>query len=197
MPRYAAWSTADVLRWVRRPDGPVRAALDEAALEELAAKMEEEEIDGDVLLGWGSRDEIKSDLGLSVGKANKLMKAIATLRDAPAALPPPPDAPAPATRGESEAAKNLKNLKHESKEAGHQQQKQKQPHAHQKQKQKQQQQQQRQMHQQQRQQQQPVLDPEIEELQQRLHEKFEGKRMPISPAQSPQPRPRPPRPRRV
>eukprot|EP01046_Picozoa_sp_COSAG06_P029309 COSAG06_NODE_2708_length_6408_cov_2.142970_1_plen_1860_part_00 len=66
----AAWSVEDVATWVARL--PVEGA------EAIAQSFREEEICGDALLSYATRDRdcLKKDFGLSIGKATKLWKAI-------------------------------------------------------------------------------------------------------------------------
>jgi hypothetical protein len=71
----ATWSVEDVARWVARL--PVEGA------EAIAQSVRTEEIDGETLGTYPSagRDQLKQDLGLSVGKAAKLFAAICELEN--------------------------------------------------------------------------------------------------------------------
>ena len=74
------WDKSQVVEWVLRPDGPVREqGFDDAQVGAIVAAMWEQEIDGDALLDY-TVELIKADFDLPTGKANRLFKAIETLK---------------------------------------------------------------------------------------------------------------------
>ena len=82
-PTVATWTVAQVADWMRE-----ESQVDGA--EEIAEKLAEEEVDGDMLTAYATMKQVKEDLGLSSGKANKVWKAMRALIDPliePAASP--------------------------------------------------------------------------------------------------------------
>ena len=75
----ATWSAADVAAWARAsselPDG-------------IAEKMLAEEVDGETLIAFESKQEVKEGLDLPLGKANKVWQAIQKLKAASAVSVP-------------------------------------------------------------------------------------------------------------
>ena len=68
----ATWSAEDVAAWARSdsaefPDG-------------IAEKMLAEEVDGETLIAFESKQEVKEGLDLPLGKANKVWQAIQKLK---------------------------------------------------------------------------------------------------------------------
>ena len=51
-----------------------------AGKEDIAAKMQEEDVDGDLLFSFKSKQEVKADVGISAGKANKLWREVESLQ---------------------------------------------------------------------------------------------------------------------
>jgi hypothetical protein len=72
-PAVATWDPAAVAAWVLTLDG-----IDGVAA--VAEAVAREEVDGDALLSYKGKLELKSDLGISGGKANKLWQAIGRLQ---------------------------------------------------------------------------------------------------------------------
>ena len=74
----ATWSAADVAAWARAsselPDG-------------IAEKMLAEEVDGETLIAFESKQEVKEGLDLPLGKANKVWQAIQKLKAASVSAP--------------------------------------------------------------------------------------------------------------
>ena len=83
-PPHPASSVAEVAAWVR-----LLPEL-EGAWEKIAAKIFEEEVDGNALYAYTSKLELKGDLGLTGGKATRLFQAVCALRAAPDQNEPPP-----------------------------------------------------------------------------------------------------------
>ena len=81
-PAVATWTIAQVANWMRE-----QSQIDGA--EKIADKLAEEEVDGDMLMAYATMKEVKEDLGLTSGKANKVWRAMRALIDPqvePAAL---------------------------------------------------------------------------------------------------------------
>ena len=74
-PAVASWTVAQVAAWMKASEVP--------GAEEVAEKLIEEEVDGDLLLSYRDMQQVKEDLGLSSGKANKVWKAVLALKAPP------------------------------------------------------------------------------------------------------------------
>jgi hypothetical protein len=66
----ATWSAEDVAAWARSAEFP----------DGIAEKMLAEEVDGETLIAFESKQEVKEGLELPLGKANKVWQAIQKLK---------------------------------------------------------------------------------------------------------------------
>jgi len=65
-----SWTVDEVAEWLLSTSIPGK--------EEIVEKLKIEEIDGECLLSYSDQQHIKTDLGITSGKATKLWKAIHT-----------------------------------------------------------------------------------------------------------------------